>query len=262
MLVLSRKRDESIIINDDITVTIVDIRGDKVRLGVEAPNDVPVHRREVYEAIRRNEMADITTPKEPDPEPDDAVRATTFDLQTRITHLEREIQQLKDRNKQLEETANQEIRQRETKIENLEATVQKLHADYQVTINNLHNEVDSLQNDASNAERMIAVQQDEIVDLTDCKEHLRQLGQELCGCDHVESPDERAQQIKHILETVRKLADNNLEYQQEITRLQSEDRNDPTILLCVKHQILHTCMRSCYLCDVENKNLRAIKPTI
>ncbi len=53
MLVLSRQRDESIIINDNIVVTIVDIRGDKVRIGIEAPKEVPVHRREVYEAIQR-----------------------------------------------------------------------------------------------------------------------------------------------------------------------------------------------------------------
>ncbi|MBM4005348.1 MAG: carbon storage regulator CsrA [Planctomycetes bacterium] len=53
MLVLSRHRDESIIIGDDIVVTIVDIRGDKVRLGINAPQDVPVHRQEVYDAIQR-----------------------------------------------------------------------------------------------------------------------------------------------------------------------------------------------------------------
>jgi carbon storage regulator len=53
MLVLSRHRDESIIIGDDIVVTIVDIRGDKVRLGINAPQDVTVHRQEVYEAIQR-----------------------------------------------------------------------------------------------------------------------------------------------------------------------------------------------------------------
>ena len=55
MLVLSRKKNESIIINDDITIVVVEIRGDKVRLGVDAPKDVPVHRMEVYDAIRRNE---------------------------------------------------------------------------------------------------------------------------------------------------------------------------------------------------------------
>ena len=56
MLVLSRKKNESIIINDDITIVVVEIRGDKVRLGVEAPKEVPVHRNEVYEAIRRNQQ--------------------------------------------------------------------------------------------------------------------------------------------------------------------------------------------------------------
>jgi len=52
MLVLSRKKNESIIINDNITVTVIEIRGDKVRLGIEAPKHVTVHRREVYEAIQ------------------------------------------------------------------------------------------------------------------------------------------------------------------------------------------------------------------
>lgn len=54
MLVLSRHRDESIIIGDDIVITVVDIRGDKVRLGIEAPKTMPVHRSEVYDAIKRN----------------------------------------------------------------------------------------------------------------------------------------------------------------------------------------------------------------
>jgi carbon storage regulator len=57
MLVLSRKKNESIIINNEITIVVVEIRGDKVRLGVEAPKEVPVHRREVYEAIKRHERA-------------------------------------------------------------------------------------------------------------------------------------------------------------------------------------------------------------
>jgi carbon storage regulator len=51
MLVLSRKKNESIVINNDITVTVVEIRGDKVRLGIVAPKEVPVHRQEVFEAI-------------------------------------------------------------------------------------------------------------------------------------------------------------------------------------------------------------------
>ena len=58
MLVLSRKKDESIVINNDITIVVVEIRGDKVRLGVEAPKEVPVHRREVFEAIDRGEPVD------------------------------------------------------------------------------------------------------------------------------------------------------------------------------------------------------------
>lgn len=58
MLVLSRKKNESIVINNDITIVVVEIRGDKVRLGVEAPREVPVHRREVYEAILRSQQAD------------------------------------------------------------------------------------------------------------------------------------------------------------------------------------------------------------
>ncbi len=57
MLVLSRKKNESIVINDNITIVVVEIRGDKVRLGIEAPKEVPVHRNEVYEAIRRNREA-------------------------------------------------------------------------------------------------------------------------------------------------------------------------------------------------------------
>lgn len=56
MLVLSRQRDESIIIGDNVSVTIVDIRGDKVRLGIQAPAEVTVHRQEVYEAIQRENM--------------------------------------------------------------------------------------------------------------------------------------------------------------------------------------------------------------
>ena len=52
MLVLSRRPNESIVINDKIVITVIEIRGDKVRLGIEAPRDVPVHRSEVYNAIQ------------------------------------------------------------------------------------------------------------------------------------------------------------------------------------------------------------------
>jgi len=57
MLVLSRKKNETIVIRDDIVVTVVEIRGDRVRLGIEAPREVAVHRREVYEAIKRSESS-------------------------------------------------------------------------------------------------------------------------------------------------------------------------------------------------------------
>jgi carbon storage regulator len=55
MLVLSRKTSEQIVIHDNIVITVVEVRGDKVRLGIEAPTDIPVRRREVYEAIQRAE---------------------------------------------------------------------------------------------------------------------------------------------------------------------------------------------------------------
>ena len=57
MLVLSRQRDETIMIGDLIEITVVDIRGDKVRLGINAPQDVSVHRKEVWEAIQRENRA-------------------------------------------------------------------------------------------------------------------------------------------------------------------------------------------------------------
>lgn len=53
MLVLSRQRDESIIVGDNVQITVVDIRGDKVRLGIQAPPHIPVHRKEVFDAIQR-----------------------------------------------------------------------------------------------------------------------------------------------------------------------------------------------------------------
>jgi carbon storage regulator len=64
MLVLSRHRDESVMIGDNIVVTIVDIRGDKVRLGIDAPTEVPVHRQEVYEAIQKENRKEIASREE------------------------------------------------------------------------------------------------------------------------------------------------------------------------------------------------------
>lgn len=68
MLVLSRHRDESIMIGDNIVITVVDVRGDKVRLGIDAPTDIPVHRQEVYEAIQREKNAkkDASAVSDPD----------------------------------------------------------------------------------------------------------------------------------------------------------------------------------------------------
>lgn len=71
MLVLSRQRDESIMIGDNIKITVVDIRGDKVRLGIDAPTEIPVHRQEVYEAIQRENLRAAGLSKEavPNSEP-------------------------------------------------------------------------------------------------------------------------------------------------------------------------------------------------
>lgn len=70
MLVLSRKKNESIIINNDIVVTVVEIRGDKVRLGIVAPKNVSVHREEVYQAIHGKTVE--VPPPLPIPKPDES----------------------------------------------------------------------------------------------------------------------------------------------------------------------------------------------
>lgn len=62
MLVLSRKINESIVINDNVTVMVVEVRGDKVRLGIDAPKEVSVHRREVYDAIQRSKTTQADAP--------------------------------------------------------------------------------------------------------------------------------------------------------------------------------------------------------
>ena len=63
MLVLSRQKDESIMIGDDVKITIVDVRGDKVRLGISAPKEIPVHRIEIYEAIQREKRGEAAPEK-------------------------------------------------------------------------------------------------------------------------------------------------------------------------------------------------------
>lgn len=64
MLVLARSRDQSIIIGDDIKITVVEVRGNKVRLGIDAPQGISVHREEIYRQIKEAEKngADATAP--------------------------------------------------------------------------------------------------------------------------------------------------------------------------------------------------------
>jgi carbon storage regulator len=70
MLVLSRLKDEKIVIGDNITITVVDIRGDKVRIGIDAPMEVPVHRQEVYDKIQQERIREqVAKAKEERPAP-------------------------------------------------------------------------------------------------------------------------------------------------------------------------------------------------
>jgi carbon storage regulator len=66
MLVLSRKRSESVVIDENIVVTVIEVRGDKVRLGIQAPRDVPVHRSEVLASIQQNESIAATESTSPE----------------------------------------------------------------------------------------------------------------------------------------------------------------------------------------------------
>ena len=69
MLVLSRQKDESIIIGDNFEIIIVDVRGDKVRLGITAPKEIPVHRREIFDAIQREKNEKKESQERPEKEP-------------------------------------------------------------------------------------------------------------------------------------------------------------------------------------------------
>ena len=82
MLVLSRYRDESIYIGDDIIVTVVDIRGDRVRIGVQAPHNVSVHRQEIYEAIKNSSQKpeSVTATERSPSAPSQAVAPLSQDL--------------------------------------------------------------------------------------------------------------------------------------------------------------------------------------
>ena len=85
MLIISRKKNESIIINDDISVYVVEIRGDKVRLAVEAPKEVPVHKNEIYEMLRRN------TGHSEVAEQDGRIRERIAELRQEISKLESQL---------------------------------------------------------------------------------------------------------------------------------------------------------------------------
>ncbi|MBR2693998.1 MAG: carbon storage regulator CsrA [Thermoguttaceae bacterium] len=76
MLVLSRYKDQSIYIGDDIIITVVDVRGDRIRIGIDAPANIPVHRQEIYEAIRREQKAG----KKEEPEKVDQVDMSSVEL--------------------------------------------------------------------------------------------------------------------------------------------------------------------------------------
>jgi len=69
MLVLSRQKDESIMIGDNVEIIIVDVRGDKVRLGITAPKEIPVHRREIFDAIQREKKEKKESQEQPEKEP-------------------------------------------------------------------------------------------------------------------------------------------------------------------------------------------------
>jgi carbon storage regulator len=86
MLVLSRQRDESIMIGDDVEIIIVDVRGDKVRLGITAPKCIPVHRREIYDAIQREKTEKKESEKQQGKEPQAKKEEKTGDQHDQETH--------------------------------------------------------------------------------------------------------------------------------------------------------------------------------
>jgi len=86
MLVLSRQRDESIMIGDDVEIIIVDVRGDKVRLGITAPKCIPVHRREIYDAIQREKTEKKESEKQQGKEPQANKEENSGGQQDQETH--------------------------------------------------------------------------------------------------------------------------------------------------------------------------------
>jgi carbon storage regulator len=99
MLVLSRQRDETIMIGDEVEITVVDIRGDKVRLGITAPRHIQVHRKEVYDAIKReNQQAAGLKPQDV---PEIVDRSASPDTPKQTGLNEKKEVQEKDRTKQI-----------------------------------------------------------------------------------------------------------------------------------------------------------------
>ncbi len=92
MLVLSRQKDETIMIGDDVEITVVDIRGDKVRLGIKAPAHIPVHRKEVYEAIQQENRAAAQV------SPDDIQSVSTAGIKPADSHKTKKRKKSKNNN--------------------------------------------------------------------------------------------------------------------------------------------------------------------
>jgi len=260
MLVLSRKRNESIIINDNITITIIDNHGKNVRLGIQAPKETPVHRLEIYESINKGELGNISS------RPHTTNANLTIELtqlQNQNTQLKNHITNLIQQNTDQQGTTNLKHQQELTKLQNQNTQLNHQLTELKTRHTNHCYELAGLQNNASNTERVITNLQDEITTLTDCKEHLRQLGQEICGCDHVENTDERTEQTRHILETVRTNQQELTQLQDKITKQHQENHHqqilqadqNPTLNLCQKHNIIHTTNQGCYICNQENNTL-------
>jgi carbon storage regulator len=107
MLVMSRKKDEGVVINDSILVTVVEIRGDKVRLGFEMPREVPIHRKEVHDAILSSHWTDPPTISAPSA--DEKRQQVVQELRRTIDSLSQIVQNL-----------TSQIRNLETKIDQLQ----------------------------------------------------------------------------------------------------------------------------------------------